>query len=156
MHGGSIPAVREAAAARVLTARVQGELQQRGWEPITDPLGAYADLAGEVWAFKELCRERLADIERWDYSDAKLVQDLKPLVVVYERALDRASRQLHDMLRLGLDHQALRQAKERPSREMAEGFNRILDHVLTGLDLTEDQRRQIPELLAEAVKKEQA
>ena len=117
MHGGAAPQVLDAARERVLEARVRGELARMEIEPIGDPGLAYATLAGEVWAWKELCRVQIAYLEHWDYTDAKAAQDIKPLIAVYERALDRAQKALADMLRIGLTAEALRQAKERPTVE---------------------------------------
>lgn len=153
-HGGRAPQVMAKAAERVLEARVAGEVAKRGWEPVTDPLGAFADLIGEVWAFKELCREKLVDLHRWEYEDFKGGEDIKPLVAVYERALDRAGKQLLDMLRLGLDAQALRAAKERPSREQAEALQRVIDGLMAGLDLTPEQQAKVPSALSAAIRKE--
>lgn len=153
-HGGLSPQVRAKAAERLLEARVAGEIAKRGWEPVTDPLGAFADLVGEVWAFKELCREKLAELRTWDYEDLKGGQDIRPVVAVYERALDRAGKQLVDMLRIGLTADALRTAKERPSREQADALGNVLDRVLGALELTAEQRDRVPAALADALKRE--
>lgn len=150
-HGGLSPQVRAKAAERLLEARVAGEIAKRGWEPVTDPLGAFADLVGEVWAFKELCREKLAELRTWDYEDLKGGQDIRPVVAVYERALDRAGKQLVDMLRIGLTADALRTAKERPSREQADVFVQVLDHLVSNLDLTPEQQDRVPNALKEAM-----
>lgn len=141
-HGGATPQVRQAAARRLLEARVNGDLAQRGWEPVTDPLTAYADLAGEVWALKELCREKLAEVTAWDYRNEKGDEDSRAAVQVYERSLDRCEKQLASMLRLGLDAAALRQSKERPSREQAQVFAEALQHavLVAGLDAGQQQR----------------
>ena len=155
MHGGKTPGALAKGRENILTARIAGEVRELGWEPVTDPLAAFAEHVGEVLAFRDLCREQLSELTTWVGFNKDEEEVARALVVVYERALDRAGKQLISMLRLGLDHAALRQARERPSREVAEGFNRILDHVLTNLHLSEDQRRQVPELLADAVRKEQ-
>lgn len=169
MHGGATPAAQAKAAERLLTARVASELAQRGWDPITDPLTAYADLVGEVWAFKELCREQLNQLEQWDVALGPFVaspdedglsefrataEQVRALVSLYERALDRARGSLVDMMRLGLDAQALKQAKERPSREQAEAFQRVLEQLLSGLVLSADQRAAVPGLLQATLSKE--
>lgn len=146
-HGGASPASLAKAKERLLEANVAGELTKRGWEPVTDPLPAYADLVGEVWAWKELCREQVSKLQRWDYTDLKAAGDAKALVVVYERALDRARGALVDMMRLGIDAQALRLAKARPSREQAEQFAAILD----ALDLTAEQSAKLPALLTRLI-----
>lgn len=154
MHGGRVPAVAARARERVLETRLNGELIKRGWQPVTDPIGHYADAAGEAWAWKELCREKIAALHDWETSNATLTRDIRPMIALYERAQERALHVLHDMLRLGLDHEALRQAKERPNREQADGLARIIDHVLNNLDLTTEQRQRVPALLVEGITKE--
>lgn len=153
-HGGATGQAKAKAKERLLEAEVRGELTQRGWGQVTDPLGAFADLAGEIIAFKELCREQINALSVWVGFDKDEMEYARALVVVYERALDRSAKTLVDMLRLGLDAQALRQAKERPTREQAEAFSRILDHLLADLALTDDQRARVPAALAEAISKE--
>lgn len=150
MHGGNTAKAKE----RALTAMLAGELKRMDFEPMTDPLGAYADLAGEVWAFKELCREQINRLTTWVGFTKDEEEHARALVVIYERALDRASKMLHEMLRLGLDAQALRQAKERPSREQAEAFSGVLDRLLGELGLSDEQRDRVPAALADALRGE--
>ena len=115
---------------------------------------AYATLAGEVWAWKELCRAQIACLEHWDYTDAKAAQDIKPLIAVYERALDRAQKALADMLRIGLTAEALRQAKERPTVEQAAALHGVIQGLLDRLTLTPEQQRAVPDALTAALQHE--
>ena len=154
MHGGAAPQVLDAARERVLEARVRGELARMEIEPIGDPGLAYATLAGEVWAWKELCRTQIAYLEHWDYTDAKAAQDIKPLIAVYERALDRAQKALADMLRIGLTAEALRQAKERPTVEQAAALHGVIQGLLDRLALTPEQQRAVPGALTAALQNE--
>ncbi len=154
MHGGRTPVAVAKAKERTIEAALRGEMTKRGWEPVTDPLTAYADLAGEVWAWKELCREKASELAGWEHVDGNAGVDLRPTIAVYERAQERASKTLHDMLRLGLDHEALRQARERPTREQAEGLSRIIDRLLDALHLTDQQRAAVPDALADAIRQE--
>ena len=151
LHGGSLPTVAASSKRELIEYSVRGELRQRGWEPVTDPLAAYADLTGEVWAFKEVCRERIAGLSSWTHHNDIGSEDTKAEIVVYERALDRAAKSLVDMLKLGLTREALTQARQAPDRRMAERFSSILDAVLAGLELTPEQRGMVPGLLAAAV-----
>lgn len=153
-HGGMAPQVRAKASRRILEATVAGRMIERGWEPMLDPLAALADQAGESWAWKELCREQANDLGRWDTLDAKGTEQIRARIELYERAQDRSHKQLIEMLRLGVDVQALQLAKNRPSREQAETLSRILDHVLTGLDLDDTQRGKVPALLTTALQTE--
>ena len=153
-HGGRAPQVRAKAAERLLEARIRGELAKVDITPITDPAAAYADLAGEQWAFKELARRQLVVLESWgSYSEA-LGEQIRPAVQVYTQALAATQKVLADMLRIGLSAEALRAAKERPSREQAEALGRVIDALLGGLDLSADQQARVPAALSAALRKE--
>ena len=50
--------------------------------------------------------------------------------------------------------EALRAAKERPSREQAEALQRVIDGLLGGLDLSAEQRAKVPAALADVLTRE--
>ena len=52
MHGGLAPRVQAKVRAVQLRARINGELQALGWEPVIDPIPRYAELAGETWRLR--------------------------------------------------------------------------------------------------------
>lgn len=155
MHGGSTPRAIVAANRRTLEARIQGELAKREIEPITDPVAAYADLAGETWAFKELAREKITELRAWTTVNVITGTDEAAAILqVYERSLDRAQRSLADMLRIGLTAEHLRQARERPTLDQAKAFQRVLERLLDQLQLTDAQRALVPQALAAALTQE--
>ena len=154
VHGGAAPQVKAKAAERLLTARIRGELAKVEIEPITDPAAAYADLAGEQWAFKELARQQIQVLESWASWSEGAGEQIKASVQVYTAALTAMQKTLADMLRIGLSAEALRAAKERPSREQAEALQRVIDGLLGGLDLSAEQRAKVPAALTEAVRRE--
>lgn len=155
MHGGSAPRALAKANRRVIEARIQGELEARGWEALADPVAAYADLAGEIWQWKEIARTHIADLQAWATVNIVTgVDEVSALVQIYERALERAQRSLADMLRIGLTAEHLRQARERPTLDQAQTFQRILDHILEQLRLTDTQRALVPQALAAALTQE--
>ena len=155
MHGGSAPRALVAANRRTLEARIQGELAKREIEPITDPVAAYADLAGETWAFKELAREKITELRAWTTVNVITGTDEAAAILqVYERALDRAQRSLADMLRIGLTAEHLRQARERPTLDQARAFQRVLEQLLEQLQLTDAQRALVPQALAATLTQE--
>lgn len=124
----------------------------RGWDSITDPATVYADLAGEVWAWKEIARGCVAELESWSLTNKVTgSDDVRAVVQVYERSMDRAQRVLSDMLRIGLTAEHLRTARERPSREQAEIFQHVLDNLLGELALTPEQRAMVPRALSAAL-----
>ena len=153
-HGGRAKQVAAKAAERLLTARIRGELAKAEITPITDPAAAYADLAGEQWAFKELARQQIEVLEAWHSWSEGAGEQIKATVQVYTAALAQMQKTLADMLRIGLSAEALRAAKERPSREQAEALQRVIDGLLGGLDLSAEQRAKVPAALTEAVRRE--
>ena len=154
MHGGTTKQAKSKAAERILTAKIRGELAKADIEPITDPAAAYADLAGEQWAFKELARQQIEVLEAWHSWSEGAGEQIKATVQVYTAALAQMQKTLADMLRIGLSAEALRAAKERPSREQAEALQRVIDGLLGGLDLSAEQRAKVPAALTEAVRRE--
>lgn len=155
MHGGSAPRALAKANRRVIEARIQGELAKREIEPITDPVAAYADLAGEIWQWKEIARAHIADLQTWATANIVTgVDEVSALVQIYERALERAQRSLADMLRIGLTAEHLRQARERPTLDQAQAFQRVLELLLEQLQLTDVQRALVPQALATALTQE--
>lgn len=73
-HGGAAPQVKAAAARRVVEAKALKAVQGLGtWQPVTDPLSALADVAGEVLAVKDHLRGlvgRIVERERQAEHDA--------------------------------------------------------------------------------------
>ena len=153
-HGGASPIGKEAGRHRLLEARVATQLQKLGWDPVTDPVAAFADLAGEIWAFKELCREQVNKLDDWTSFNLQDEEFARAAVAVYERALDRANKTLVDMLRLNLDAAAIGAAKARPTLEQAEVLIRVLERVFNGLSLTDGQRAQTPNAVGQALRDE--
>lgn len=109
-HGGAAPQVRQKAAERVLEMRLNGELRRRGWQPVTNPVLWYQEVAGEVRAFLELCRESMAALDALAYTDGRGVEDVRALLALYERALDRAQRTADQMTARGIEAKVLDQA----------------------------------------------
>lgn len=155
MHGGMTPAVREKARERQLEAALKTKLSGVDIEPVTDPIAYYAQLAGEIWAWKELCREKVNQLTAWEHTAALTGSlDLRPTIAIYERAQDRAEKQLHNMIRLGLDAQALKHAKNRPTEEMAASILAIIETVVASLDLTPEQQQKVQPAFITAFAKE--
>lgn len=159
-HGGSAPQVRAKAAVRVLEAAVAREIGQQGWEPVTDPVGAYADNAGEVLAFKDRLRERVEQLDDWtmriaafgagDEDGGQLMamgEQVRAYVAAYERSLDRAERTLARMISLGFDAKALRLREEEIYRAAGDQINATVGAILKDLALTPEQQAKAPGIL---------
>lgn len=159
-HGGSAPQVRAKAAERVLEADVAREIGQMGWQPVTDPIGAYADNAGEVLAFKDRLRERVEQLDDWtlrvaafgagDEDGGQLMamgEQIRAYVAAYERALDRAERTLARMISLGLDAKALKLREDEIYTAAGSRINATIWAVLGDLGLSPEQQVLAPDAI---------
>lgn len=154
-HGGTLPRVIGAVKRTGLETSAAEQVRALGSaQPVTDPLGKYSELVGELWALKEWFRDEMSRLDSWTSRDDKGTEDVRAMVSGYERSLDRVAKSLVDMLRLGLDAQALQQARTRPTREAAEQFHRVLVRVVADLELTPEQRATVPDVLSAAIRGE--
>lgn len=162
-HGGATPQVKAAAAERVLEQAVAREIGRQGWQPVTDPIGAYADNAGEVLAFKDRLRERVETLDDWtlriaafgagdDEDDGRQLmamgEQVRAYVAAYERALDRAERTLARMITLGLDAKAIELRAEMFRQAAGERLRDVVLGVLAEIGLTDEQQARVPALMA--------
>jgi hypothetical protein len=163
-HGGSAPQVRAAAAVRVVQAEVAREIGRQGWEPVTDPVGAYADNAGEVLAFKDRLRERVETLDDWTLRIAAfgasseegeggqlmaMGEQVRAYVAAYERSLDRAERTLARMISLGFDAAALELRANEINRRAGKTFEDVVWRILGDLGLTSEQQAAAPAVVRE-------
>lgn len=149
MHGASAPAVRAKAKERVLRARMQADVAELGWEPVTNPALALAEIAGEMLAFKDLARQKMNELHSWENENVMGAEDVKARVTIYTQASRDAASVLDKMWGRGLDEGALREMlrirAERPTREQAQAFARVLQAV----DLTPEQQQQLVAAMTE-------
>jgi len=159
MHGGLAPRVQAKVRTARLRARINGELQALGWEPVTDPIPRYADLAGETLAFKDLARERINELESWEHEGGNEqfdVLDIHAAVKVYQWALEQSERILGRMSSMGLTSELIREAlhleAERPTREQVATLTAVLDMVLSDprVHVDGDARRVVVDAMVAA------
>jgi len=137
------------AAARVEEARRTADealrlLGREGVAPVTNPLEALADLAGEILATKDIFRDRVAQLqeEAWRYSDDKGGEQLRAELALYERALDRSNRVLADIARMKIDERLAA-----ITEQQAQTLTTVITAVLRRLNLG-DQAAKVRELVA--------
>lgn len=147
IHGGKSPRALDAAARRGLQAKLQAGVRAMGWEPVTDPAEVLADALGEMVAFKNLAREQMNELERWETQNSLGTEDVKARVAIYTQALRDVATTADKLLARGIDAAALRNERERPAREMGERIYIVMNSVLSALEMPSDQRARIPELL---------
>ena len=107
IHGGSIGRVKRAAALRVAQEKAVKAISRDGIVPLGDPVEMLRSLASEAVALKDYFSERLKALEELRYQ-GNTGEQLRSEVALYERALDRSQKFLHDLARLGLDERQVR------------------------------------------------
>lgn len=103
LHGGASPHVRHAEAVERAEEAARGLVGDAGWEPITDPWSALADLLGECRAVADALGSQAEAIDELTLTDSIGRQQLAAVAEAYERSLDRLGKLLVDAARLDLD-----------------------------------------------------
>jgi len=102
MHGGSAPQVTRKAAVRVAEAKAATLADLAGAGPVSDPLGALLDLAGQAVVLTDALRAMVARLE--DVG----TDGVAPELSAYLCALGRAESILVAIARLDLDARLVR------------------------------------------------
>lgn len=143
-HGSAAPQVRAAAERRVTAAAVQADaaaiLASEGVGIVGDPFDALEHLAAEVLAVKQAAAARVNALgEQIRYRSGQGAEQLRSEVALYERSLDRATKILETLAKLGLDERRV-EVQER----LAEQVTAVLRAVLDDLDLSPTQQAAAP------------
>lgn len=136
-HGGNQPAIRELGQRVMRDKEERYKLAQLATKygvngAIENPLLALQVIAAEALAFKDFARDQVEKLEaeEWTYTDRQMIEQVRAMIQLYERAMDRAGKLLADMARINIDER-LAQVTERQADITAI----VLETVLRRLDL---------------------
>lgn len=101
-HGGRAPQNVAAAETRKTEEKIRRTLGQLVSTPVANPLAALQELAGEAQAWKELCADHVAQLERMRYG-TEGGEAIRGEIILFERAIDRLGRLLVDIAKLNID-----------------------------------------------------
>jgi len=149
LHGGSIGRVKRSAALRVAQEKATRAIEREGIAPLGEPVEMLRQLTAEAVQLKDYFADRLKALEELRYTAPGAGgEQLRSEVALYERALDRSQKFLHDLAKLGLDTRAVQIDEARIVLLVA-----VLEKVLASPELALDATRQARgrELLAEAL-----
>jgi hypothetical protein len=107
MHGASTPFKLRAAERRKQEAEATKAIQREGIAPLGDPVELLRDVTAEAVGLKDFFAARLKALSELRY-EGHSGEQLRAEVALYERALDRSQKFLHDLARLGLDERQVR------------------------------------------------
>lgn len=132
MHGAKAPKVANAAKRRVAAEKAEQQvkryLRDQPVLPIDDPIRALQEMTAEAKAFYSYVRTIVANLDpdEWPADHGSL----NAYVALLERSMAQVQRFLTDWVRLGLEERLVRL-----SERQAEAIGRVIDGVLTALDL---------------------
>jgi hypothetical protein len=148
MHGGSAPQNKAAAQRRLAAVAIQADAEATiahlGMEPVEDPLAELSKLASSAQAMMHSLGARVNELNDVETFDAKQTPQLRVVVELYERAMDRTHRLLDSLVKHGY---AERQVALAESEALLVAG--VIRRVLSGLGLTKAQVDQAQVLLAE-------
>lgn len=101
-HGGRAPQSRKAAEDELARRKITETVQILDAAPITDPLRALQQLAGEVVEWKDALAARV-DLHKLRYESAISTEQIRGEVQLLERAMDRCSTVLSTIAKLKID-----------------------------------------------------
>lgn len=140
-HGGRSPNAKAAAALRRREDKARRYVARQAVEPVDDPVEWLMWSAGQARAWHEFCLAQLDELRALVYTDDKGVEDVKAIVAMFERSLDRSVATAAKMVQLDLTAESLQLAATRPDREVAGQVARLL----SWLGLSEQQQARLPE-----------
>src|SRR6266487_3471525 len=136
-HGGATPTHR-AHAERVLIERAEAsalaELHRLGVEPLGNPLEALAELAAEARQWETILRRQVAGLESLSQTTPAGIEQVRMVVILFERAMDRAAAFAAMCARLDIDGRLAR-----ISETIASQMVRVFEASLREMNLTPEQ-----------------
>lgn len=141
VHGAQLPPVKRAAALRLAEQNIRSSLAEQGYTLIDDPLASFRQLVSETVAFKEFAAAHVAKLgERLVGYDKDEQEYLRAVVTMYERAMDRAGKLLHDWVRLNMDERLVA-----VTERQAELIHKVITATLRdlGADPNEEATRSV-------------
>jgi hypothetical protein len=140
-HGGATPTHRTH-AERVLLERAEAsalaDLHRIGVKPIGNPLEMLAELTAEARQWEAILRSRVADLESLSQMTPAGVEQVRTVVVLFERAMDRAAAFASMCAKLNIEDRIFR-LQARINEEIARQVFGVFERSLYKMSLTPDQ-----------------
>ena len=134
-HGGKSPNALAGAARRQAEDQMRKVLGRLNVVPVEHPLTELLSLAGEAKAWKNLCAEHVANLERLRYG-TEGGEQIRGEIVLFERAMDRCNTILSSIAKLNIDER-LAAIQERQVEVVAVALGKVLAEL--GLSLEQQQ-----------------
>lgn len=142
LHGGCSPSGRAAG----LTARALAELDRLDVEPVGNPLEQLVRLAGRARKWEEILSAQMAELTSLTYQTDGGAEQLRAIVPLWERSLDRCAQFCAVMAKLGIDQRII-DIQVAVARQTGGEFAWYLAEILRELSLSAAQQARVPEIV---------
>jgi hypothetical protein len=143
-HGGSSPNAIRAGEVALVERDVRqlfGKIVP-GIAPVENPLEAYAELAGRVLAWMQLMDSLLGDLKEVSSKSEWSGEQVRPVIELYERSMDRANIVLGSYARLRIDER-LAEITEKQKLTVIRAIEAGLDEAGLSDEARADARRRV-------------
>jgi len=110
VHGGRSAMSKAKGLQRVAAEQLRAQLGTLTVVPVQNPLEELQRLAGEARAWKELCAQHVAKLERMRYG-TEGGEAIRGEILLFERAMDRCAQVLATIVKLDIDDRLVRIAE---------------------------------------------
>lgn len=132
LHGGSTPNQKTKADLDKLDKTARTLLNRMELVPLDDPIGQLQKLAAEVVAFQAILGDKVEMLRTWTYDDISDKEEVRAVILAYERAMDRTGKLLVDMARLNIEER-LAKVTEAQAQQLITIFVAVFDAKELGL-----------------------
>jgi hypothetical protein len=108
LHGGCTPSHRRAGQDRRIEEGARTMLERENLVPVDNPLQQLQMLAAEVVAWKDILGTKVEELGAWSHDDVNEHEDVRAIILPFERALDRCNTVLSGLVRLGVEERLVR------------------------------------------------
>jgi hypothetical protein len=134
-HGGATP-THEEHARRVLLGSTEesalAELRHLDVHPMGNPLEALCELAAEARQWGTILRRQVAELESLSQMTPAGTEQLRPVVLLFERAMDRAAAFAASLAKLNIDERIFK-LNERIGKAQGEAVALAIERILVAL-----------------------
>lgn len=132
LHGGNTPGQKTKADRDRLDQELHTLLEREGVEPLDNPIAQLQLLAGNVVKWQEIIGDKVEQLRTWTYDDISDKEEVRAIILAYERAMDRTGKLLVEMARLNIEERMAR-VTEAQARIIIEVFIRVFKAKELGL-----------------------